>query len=55
VTPYAAADHPILFLLAVAVAGISLGIGLVVGVWVARSLRRYIDTDDHDTRGDPMP
>jgi hypothetical protein len=40
-------DHPIVFLFAVAFAGFSLGFGVVIGAFVARSLRRYMETDDY--------
>ena len=35
-------NHPVLFLLAVFLAGFSVGLGLVLGAFVARMLRRYM-------------
>lgn len=39
-------NNPVLFLFAVALLGICLGFGLVIGAFVARSLRRYMESED---------
>lgn len=42
------AERPALWLLAAGFSGLGLGIGLVVGAYVARALRKFVRDEDLD-------